>query len=237
LFQGKAFTATNATHATKKENNDETQPENAFRRFSFRGDRGDRCGKRSYNAVRLQEEPMKKLVALTAIGRDRPGIVASLSKVLYEKGCNLEDSSMTRLKGDFAILLLIALPSGLSAGDLESALKASNRDLTLSLRELSPDESGEGPASSSLPFTLMVYGVDHPGIVYRVAQEAAELKVNITDLRTHVTQSAGNDLYTLIMEVEVPGAQVLEGFRGVLENLKKELKVEMALNQVETDEL
>jgi glycine cleavage system transcriptional repressor len=179
---------------------------------------------------------MKKLVALTAIGQDRPGIVASLAKVLYEKGCNLEDSSMTRLQGDFAILLLIALPAGLTAKDLEAALKASNGDLTLLLRELSPSEAG-APAEDSLPYTLLVYGVDHPGIVYRVAQEASLLKVNITDLRTHVTQSAGNDLYTLIMEVEVPDTATVARLKDVLDRLKKELKVEMALNQVETDEL
>jgi len=179
---------------------------------------------------------MKKLVALTAIGQDRPGIVASLTKVLYEKGCNLEDSSMTRLQGDFAILLLIALPAGLSAKDLEASLKAANNDLTLLLRELSQTEAG-APTDESLPYTLMVYGVDHPGIVYRVAQEASSLKVNITDLRTHVTKSAGNDLYTLIMEVEVPDAPTVARLKDVLDRLKKELKVEMALNQVETDEL
>lgn len=179
---------------------------------------------------------MKKLIALTAIGQDRPGIVASLTKVLYEKGCNLEDSSMTRLQGDFAILLLIALPESLSAKDLEAALKVTNGDLTLLLRELSSAEVGV-PTDASIPYTLMVYGVDHPGIVYRVAQEASSLKVNITDLRTHVTKSAGNDLYTLIMEVEVPDAPTLVRLKDVLDHLKKELKVEMALNQVETDEL
>jgi glycine cleavage system transcriptional repressor len=179
---------------------------------------------------------MKKLVALTAIGQDRPGIVASLTKVLYEKGCNLEDSSMTRLQGDFAILLLIALPAGLSAKDLEAALKVTNGDLTFLLRELSSTEVGV-PADGSIPYTLMVYGVDHPGIVYRVAQEASSLKVNITDLRTHVTKSAGNDLYTLIMEVEVPNAPTVVRLKDVLDRLKMELKVEMALIQVETDEL
>lgn len=182
---------------------------------------------------------MKKLVALSAIGKDQPGIVASLTKVLFEKGCNLEDSSMTRLQGDFAILLLIALPAGLSTSELERALSETirNRGLTLALRELGPGEVPSGSPTPSLPYTLVVYGVDHPGIVYRVAQEAAERKINITDLRTHITGKGPQALYSLAMEVEIPNSGVLRAFQEQLGALKKELQVELTLNPVETDEL
>ncbi|NNK96454.1 MAG: amino acid-binding protein, partial [Desulfobacterales bacterium] len=48
---------------------------------------------------------MSKKFLLTAFSKDRPGIVADLSQVIYENGYNLEDSSMTNLAGEFAILL------------------------------------------------------------------------------------------------------------------------------------
>jgi glycine cleavage system transcriptional repressor len=182
---------------------------------------------------------MKKLIALSAIGKDQPGIVAALSKVLFEKGCNLEDSSMTRLKGDFAILLLISLPEGLTAGDLRTALEPAAREkgLAYTLRELSAQEASGGTASTGPPYTLVVYGVDHPGIVHRIAQAAADHRVNITDLRTHVTQSQGTDLYTLAMEVDIADEKTAARFREKLEGLKKELKVELTLNPVEAEEL
>ena len=51
---------------------------------------------------------MKKWFALSAIGHDRPGIVADLAELIYECDCNLEDSSMTILGGEFAVLLLLS---------------------------------------------------------------------------------------------------------------------------------
>src|SRR5215813_1215224 len=50
---------------------------------------------------------MKQWFALSAIGRDRPGIVADLAELIFESDCNLEDSSMTILGSEFAVLLLL----------------------------------------------------------------------------------------------------------------------------------
>src|SRR5258708_4136381 len=132
---------------------------------------------------------MKKWIALSAIGKDRPGIVAALSKVFYETGCNLEDSSMTQLKGDFAVLLLVSAPQSLDLSELQKFIRnvMEKLNLAFTFRELTQEEIGTTARHGSLPYTLIIYGVDHPGIVYRVAQCAADLKVNITDLRTHVT--------------------------------------------------
>jgi glycine cleavage system transcriptional repressor len=43
---------------------------------------------------------------LLAAGPDRLGIVASVTRVLYRHGCNLADSSMTRLGNEFAMLVI-----------------------------------------------------------------------------------------------------------------------------------
>jgi len=59
---------------------------------------------------------------LSALGADRPGIVAAVSGVLADLGCNLEDSTMTNLQGHFAVLLVVSAPDGVTAGALEDAL-------------------------------------------------------------------------------------------------------------------
>ena len=182
---------------------------------------------------------MKKQIALSAIGLDRPGIVAALSKVLYEKGCNLEESSMTLLKGDFAILLLITLPDKLGVAELQKALEevSQKQNLALIIRELTPETAPFTESAVNVPHTLVLYGVDHPGILYRVAKTAADLKVNITDLRTHVTEGSKGPLYSLIMEVDIPGKKTIDLFQSKLEGLKKDLEVEITLKPVEADEL
>jgi hypothetical protein len=40
--------------------------------------------------------------------KDRPGIVADVSEVIYECGGNIEDSSMNLLRNHFALLLLFS---------------------------------------------------------------------------------------------------------------------------------
>ena len=180
---------------------------------------------------------MKRQVALSAIGRDQPGIVARLTRTLFEQGCNLEESSMTRLKGEFAILLLVTLPDGVSVSALEAAVApaAGALGLTLLVRELSPAEMRAEDDSHTLPYTLVVYGADRPGIVFHVTEAAARHALNITDLRTRVTAPA--PVYSLIMELEAPGELAVQGFRDDLQRLKGELDVETTLEPVDAEEL
>jgi len=180
---------------------------------------------------------MKRQVALSAIGQDRPGIVAGLTRALFDQGCNLEESSMTRLKGEFAILLLVTLPATGSPAALEAAIGPAARELglTLLVRELTADEMRAEDDSRTQPYTLVVYGADRPGIVFQVTETAARHNLNITDLRTRVTGPA--PLYSLIMEVEVPSDAAADAFRDDLGRLKRELQVETTFEAVEADEL
>lgn len=180
---------------------------------------------------------MKRQVALSAIGQDRPGIVAGLTRALFEQGCNLEESSMTRLKGEFAILLLVTLPDSVEPASLEKALSPTARALGLTtiLRELTPEEIRGEDDSQTQPYTLVVYGADRPGIVFHVTDAAARHGLNITDLRTRVTGTV--PVYSLIMELEVPNELVAQAFRDDLAALKGTLKVETTFEAVEADEL
>ncbi len=56
--------------------------------------------------------------ALSAIGRDRPGIVAAVTAVLLEHGVNVEDSQMAILAGHFSMTLVLALPDNADADAL-----------------------------------------------------------------------------------------------------------------------
>jgi glycine cleavage system transcriptional repressor len=180
---------------------------------------------------------VKRQVALSAIGQDRPGIVARLTRALFEQGCNLEESSMTRLKGEFAILLLVTLPDDVAAPALEKAIEpaASALGLTLLVRELAPEEMRAEDDSLTLPYTLVVYGADRPGIVFHVTEAAARHALNITDLRTRVT--GPTPVYSLIMEIEAPNELAVQAFRDDLQKLKSELHVETTLEPVEAEEL
>jgi glycine cleavage system transcriptional repressor len=69
--------------------------------------------------------------AVTAIGRDRPGIVAAISGALLELEGNIEDSQMSILRGHFAVMLIVKLPESADAGELEERVRRVQRDLEL----------------------------------------------------------------------------------------------------------
>ena len=75
--------------------------------------------------------------SLSAVGVDRPGIVAAVSGVLADHGCNLEDSTMSILQGQFAILLVVSAPEGVDAPGLEAAFAPVAERFGLSRRKVS----------------------------------------------------------------------------------------------------
>ena len=138
--------------------------------------------------------------ALAAIGRDRPGIVAAIASVLYERGCNVEDSSMTLLRGNFSIMLVLAAPNGTTAASLEKALRPACEHMGLTYSVLDVGDTADVPAPSHV---LTVYGADRPGILYRITDTLAADGVNITDLNSRLV-GADEPVYALMLELSLP---------------------------------
>ena len=110
------------------------------------------------------------LYAVTVLGHDRPGIIAETTGQLAGLGLNLEDSTMTLLRGHFAMMLVCS--GDVEAADIESALAPLTADgtLTVTVREV-PEESA--PAAAGTSWVLTVHGGDRPGIVSGVVAEVA----------------------------------------------------------------
>ena len=140
-----------------------------------------------------------KLYALSAIGRDRPGIVAAITRVLLDLEGNVEDSQMSILRGHFAVMLIVALPEGVAQDELERRVGEVRDELGLEAIAVSPvDElSDTAPVATHV---LTVYGADHPGIVHAVSSALAEREVSITGLETRL---AGEEspIYVMMMEL------------------------------------
>jgi len=170
--------------------------------------------------------------AITAIGQDRPGIVAGFTEVLLALGCNLADCSMSLLRNEFAMILLVEAPDGLEERQLEASLKqpAQRFDLLVTTREF---EEVPGPSSESA-FVISVYGKDRPGIVHAVAKALADLEVNITDLRSHLV---GEDLYAMVLDVTLPPSVEPEEVADSLRGVSQELGVSLTFRSAEAAEL
>lgn len=167
---------------------------------------------------------------VTALGQDRPGIVAGVTQVLYKLGCNLEDSAMTRLESEFAIMLIFSAPAKITEQRLAQAFAPAGKSLKLAIhiKPLTSKESA-APKKAGVPFVISIYGADRAGIVFQVAQSLAKAKVNITDVHTHRSSSAGPTLYAMLLEVEAPAKTTEQGLTARLAPLTKKLGVELSV--------
>ena len=175
----------------------------------------------------------KNFYLLTAFGKDRPGIVAGVTRVLYELGANIEDASMTRLGGEFTMMLITALPASVSAAKLEKGLQTLQKKLGIQTSAKAiPSAIGIHVKAESPKYLISVYGTDHPGIVYRVAEALAKRKVSITDLQTKVTGTP-KPIYVMLLEIQVPSSTDMDDLRTELDQLRQDLKVEISLQDIE----
>ena len=172
--------------------------------------------------------------AVSALGADRPGIVAAVTEVLTEQGCNLEDSTMAILRGHFAMMLIVAAPEEASTGALEAALgpAAARFELVLVVRPI--DEAVPAVAAGE-PWTVTVYGADRPGIVHGVASVLAEQGVNITDLNTRVIGEPEHPAYAMVMDVTVPAGADTAKLWDQLRARARELGVDSTVHPAEAD--
>jgi glycine cleavage system transcriptional repressor len=170
----------------------------------------------------------KSCVVISAIGKDRPGIVSAVSKVLFEAGCNLEDSSMT-------MILIVSMPKTLTLSILDQKFSVIRQEQGLSvfLRPLSDQEMGSHQSRGML-YMISVYGNDQTGIVYRVAQLLADHQANITDVSTKRTVQDQSSLYMMMMEVECPKNLNLSELEKKLNELAKDLAVTITFHPIDT---
>jgi glycine cleavage system transcriptional repressor len=175
-------------------------------------------------------------LAVSAIGRDRPGIVAEISGVLLRHEANVEDSQMTILRGHFAMMLVLAAPDGVDrdalAADLDAAATALGLE-ALTLRDVG-DLAASGPEPSHM---VTVYGVDHPGIVHAATTALAGRSVDITDLNTRLMEEDGEPLYVLMMEVALPPGLTPDELERALAGVGSAEGVEVTLRELEQDAL
>ena len=169
------------------------------------------------------------LLAITVLGHDRPGIIAETTGVLAALGLNIEDSTMTLLRGHFAMMLIT--DGEADAGSVEEALGGLTADgaLSVSVRSV----PAEQVVSRGTAYLLSVHGGDRPGIVSGVVAEVAKVGGNITDLTTRLA----GDLYVLIAEVDLPSSADPASLEAALGSAAAAVGVDVTLRALESDDL
>jgi len=152
------------------------------------------------------KEGNKEYVVLSVIGRDRPGIVASVSQVLYRNRYNIEALSQNAIMGQFVMILIASASNGNAFGELRKDCDQlmKDRGLDIYFRETLPGEMVPYRAGETEPFVLTVQGEDRPGLAYGISEALAEWGINITNLDARVAMIGQKLEYIQIYEVDIP---------------------------------
>ena len=171
---------------------------------------------------------MRDLLVISALGRDRTGLVNELSQAILDAGGNIEDSRMAVLGGEFAVIMLVAgdratikaLTDGAAA--LEEQL-----GLTLVMRPTAPRQGGQG----LVPYQVSVVAMDHPGIVHEVADFFSSRAINIEELATATYPAAhtGTPMFSLRMVVALPAAVAIGELRHQFQEFCDGLNLDTSL--------
>ena len=175
------------------------------------------------------------LHAITVLGHDRPGIIAEATGRLAGLGLNLEDSTMTLLRGHFAMMLVCAGDAAAhrDRGRARAAhhRRDADRRRPRGARRSTPAPDASAPGGTS--WVLTVHGADRPGIVSSIVSEVARVGGNITDLTTRLA----GDLYLLLAEIDLPAGVDVAAVEEAIKDAAAALGVGATLRAAESDDL
>ncbi|MDP3921371.1 MAG: ACT domain-containing protein [Candidatus Omnitrophota bacterium] len=177
-----------------------------------------------------------KHAIITVIGKDQPGIIAGVTGILYKERLNLEDISMTILEGEFAMMLIVAIPSARKNDSVQGKLKAWQKKTGVQVRfnEIHHElKRGEKHGKGTVPHILSIVARDKTGIVYTTSQILARHGLNITDLNSKILGKGSKTLYAMLLEVDIPRNFAPAKIKRISVNLATKLKTAVELKAVE----
>ncbi|MGD0258193.1 MAG: ACT domain-containing protein [Verrucomicrobiota bacterium] len=173
---------------------------------------------------------MQRLLVMTVIGPDRPGLVGSVAALVAEHGGNWLESRMSRLGGQFAGILRVEVPGENEAPLVAALKKLDSRGLTVVVH---PDQPKPIPASARQS-VLEIVGQDRPGIVREITHALAGFGVNVEELETECASAAmsGETLFKARARLSIPESCDTTQVRQQLERIAADLIVEISLAEL-----
>ena len=196
------------------------------------GDRGGgliaRGGRRAHMLARAMRH-----FAVSAIGPDRPGLVASMTRCLTDGGLNVADAQMTILRGRFTMTLMATSDDTVGVAAVRRDLESTGRRVGLDVVAIT--EVDEADAASLAPpdptHVLTVHGVDRPGVIHAFSEALAVHEVNIVDLNQRKLDGGDDteELAAMLVEVILPEGMSADALDALLESTRREQGIEISI--------
>jgi glycine cleavage system transcriptional repressor len=154
----------------------------------------------------------KNFLVISALGQDRPGLVNELTRAILDSGCNIVDSRMSVLGGEFAIILLLS-GNWNAIAKLETLREGLEKRLEMTI--VTKRTEPRVPRDNLLPYAVDVVSIDQPGIVHHLAEFFSTRNINIENLDTssYAAAHTGTAMFAVHMTVGIPAEQHIATLR------------------------
>lgn len=175
---------------------------------------------------------MRTNIVFTLTGTDRIGIVEEVTKVFLNLGGNVETSRMSRLGGEFAILLLVSMPREQLPGLEEAIGQLTDQGYKVTIGQTKQSYAETHPGW--LPYQIEVLGADHEGIIYQIAHDLSLRGINIEAMDTETTMApvSGSPLFSMTARVVIPPKLTGKGWEDALTAIGKSLNVDITVSAI-----
>ena len=173
---------------------------------------------------------MSNYLVISAIGQDRPGIVDEVSAFIFAHQCNVEDSRMAVLGGDFALIMLVSGQQN-DVKKLADHLPELEDKSALTIVSRSAASPATSRALPIVPYNLKAVGMDHTGIVHNIAHLLAGMNINVEAAETSTSHApeTGAPIFSMHMKLAAPADLDAENIRSELTKLGQELNVDITI--------
>ena len=171
---------------------------------------------------------MKKMI-ISVLGKDRPGIIAAVTRILFELDCNIENVSQTILQKEFSGIFIVAVNDRLSGSTLHRQLEAGLGPMGLHVYEKPLSDASQTPPAPSEPFVITTKGPDRKGLVAGITAVMADHRVNVTNLQAVFKGGDDPNANIMIYEVDIPNDADQQALRQSLREKARDLSLDISI--------
>lgn len=163
---------------------------------------------------------MNKQMIISVMSKDRPGIIADITGIIYELEGDLADLNQSVLHGYLTMILIVTFDEHVNPEDVlaklshikneisfEVMIKEVEEEIDFSIKDI-PEDS----------YIVTAQGKNKSGLVFGISQFCYERNINILDLATTLE----NDQYTMVLQLDLRAFSSLEKLQQELEEFSNE---------------
>lgn len=172
-----------------------------------------------------------QLALITVSGPDRPGIIATITGVLANYKADIEDVSMTRLSGNFAMMMAVRSADG-GIDAVHDPLVAAGAAVGV---HVSFEVIDELVSDEDANVFISAIGPNRVGIVSQLSALLMKHNANINEMTTRLLHRTATPVYVVRIEAAYDGD--FENLKSDLGAVGQELGIETRLELLERVDL